>query len=115
MPDNKRSSLRDGMAAALLSLSLLNAAPGWAADGQAGKSKATQCAACHGMDGMAKAPDAPNLAGQNEAYLVKALKDFKSGARKHEVMSMMARNLSDADIEQLAAYYNGIAVTVKAP
>lgn len=91
---------------------------GWTqggADKQAGKAKAAQCATCHGMDGIAKAPDAPNLAGQNESYLVKALGDFKSGARKHEVMSMMAQNLSPADIAQLAAYYNSIPIVVKGP
>jgi cytochrome c553 len=94
------------------------APPSWSADGAdagAGRAKATQCFACHGSDGVAKVPDAPNLAGQNESYLVKALNDYKSGARKHEIMSMMARNLSDADIKQLASFYSGIPVTVKAP
>ena len=53
-----------------------------AGDVKAGRQKALQCQACHGLDGMAKLPEAPNLAGQNEAYLVKALKDFRGGARK---------------------------------
>lgn len=63
---------------------------------------------------MSKVPDAPNLAGQNESYLVKALNDYKSGARQHEVMSMMAKPLSDADIAQAAGYFSGIAIEVKA-
>jgi cytochrome c553 len=49
----------------------------------AAPAKAAQCFACHGSDGMAKMPDAPNLAGQNEGYLVKALHDFKAGRREN--------------------------------
>jgi cytochrome c553 len=105
---------------------LLIALPGWVnaqtggaapnpADMKANAAKATQCFTCHGADGMSKAPDAPNLAGQNESYLVKALKDYKSGARKHEVMSMMTKNLSEGDMAQVAAYYSHIQVTVKMP
>ncbi len=77
-----------------------------AADPAAGKAKAAQCAACHGANGIAVLPDAPHLAGQNEIYLVKALKDYRSGARKHEQMSVMAKGLSDKDIDNLAAWYN---------
>ena len=94
---------------------LLAASPSMAADLAAGRAKAMQCAVCHGANGMATVPDVPNLAGQSEIYLAKALRDFKSGARKNEVMSMMAAGLSDADIENLAAYYQSIEVTVKQP
>ena len=87
---------------------LLAAPPALAGDAAAGKQKATQCQACHGLDGKAKLPDAPNLAGQNEVYLVKALGDFKSGARQNEMMSLVAPKLSDADIVDLAAYYAGL-------
>lgn len=80
--------------------------PALAADPAAVKSKAVQCAACHGADGIAVLPDAPNLAGQSEIYLVKALKDYRSGARKNEQMNVMAKTLSDRDIENFAAYYN---------
>lgn len=87
--------------------SLLLAGPAaLAADPAAGKAKAAQCAACHGANGIAVMPDAPNLAGQNEMYLAKALRDYRSGARKHEQMAVMAKGLSDKDIENLAAYYN---------
>lgn len=79
-----------------------------AADLAAGKAKAVQCAACHGAKGVASLPEAPNLAGQNPIYLVKALHDFKSGARKDEMMTMMAAALSDEDIENLAAYYESL-------
>lgn len=57
---------------------------------------------------MAKQPEAPNLAGQTEEYLVKALNDFRSGERKNEMMSMMAKTLSDADVANLAAYYHSL-------
>jgi cytochrome c553 len=80
---------------------------------QPANAKLTQCFTCHGQDGLAKVPDAPNLAGQNESYLVKALQDYRSGARKHEVMSMMAKPLSDTDITQAAAYFSGIQIEVK--
>lgn len=89
--------------------------PAWSADPVAGRAKAVQCAACHGMNGMATLPEAPNLAGQTETYLVKSLQDFKSGARKNEMMTLIARNLSDSDIANLAAYYHGIAISVRAP
>ena len=90
-------------------------APALAADLAAAKGRAGQCFVCHGADGIAKVPDAPNLAGQNAAYLVKALKDYRSGKRENEVMSMMAKNLSDEDISMVASYFSSIAVTVKAP
>jgi cytochrome c553 len=79
----------------------------------AAPAKAAQCFTCHGQDGVSKMPDAPNLAGQNETYLAKALHDFKSGKRENEVMNLMAKPLSDEDINQLAAYYSGIGIEVK--
>ncbi|MBF6616839.1 c-type cytochrome [Pollutimonas thiosulfatoxidans] len=89
------------------------AVPSWSADIEAGRAKSMQCAVCHGAQGMATAPDAPNLAGQNEMYLVKALKDFKSKAREHEVMNLMAAGLSDDDMADLAAYYQSVEIQLK--
>jgi cytochrome c553 len=86
-----------------------------AGDAAQGRQKALQCQTCHGLDGRAKIPGAAHLAGQEEIYLVKALKDFKSGARKNEMMSVVVPNLSDADIADLAAYYASIPVTVGKP
>lgn len=79
-----------------------------AGDAEAGKGKAAACAACHGSDGLAKIPAYPNLAGQNEQYLVGALKAYKNKQRQGgqaAIMQGMAANLSDQDIEDLAAYY----------
>jgi cytochrome c553 len=88
---------------------LSSGAPAIAGDAAVGMKKAHQCQSCHGLDGIAKIPEAPNLAGQNEQYLVKALGDFKSGDRKNDIMSLIAPNLSDTDIADLAAYYSSLA------
>ena len=93
-------------AAAILALTAPANAAG---DPAAGRKKAMQCQACHGLDGKAKLPDAPNLAGQNEIYLAKALGDFKTGERKNDMMSLLAPKLSDEDIADLAAYYASLA------
>ena len=105
------------LVAALAASTMALTAPGsaMAGDAKAGRQKALQCQTCHGLDGMAKLPEAPNLAGQNEAYLVKALKDFRGGIRKNEMMSLVTANLKDADIADLAVYYAAIPVTVGTP
>jgi cytochrome c553 len=86
-----------------------------AADRAAGRQKALQCQACHGLDGLSKLPEAPNLAGQPERYLVKSLKEYRDGQRRDEMMRILAEPLSDGDIEDLAAYYGAIEVEVKMP
>lgn len=79
----------------------------WAApDIEAGKQKAeTLCMACHGVGGVSVNPIWPSLAGQGEKYLIKQLKDFKSGERSNVVMSAQAMMLSDEEIENVSAYY----------
>jgi cytochrome c553 len=71
-----------------------------------GRNKAIQCVACHGADGVAPNPTFPHLAGQNAAYLAIQLERFRSGERYHPLMTPVAQSLSDADIEDLAAYYS---------
>lgn len=80
---------------------------------KAGRMRAMMCQACHGLDGLSKVPDAPNLAGQTEPYLATQLKAFKSGARKSEAMSLIAASLSAKDIDDLAAYYSAIRIRVE--
>ncbi|MFO1109650.1 MAG: c-type cytochrome [Bradyrhizobium sp.] len=75
-----------------------------AGDAAAGQPKAAMCAGCHGDKGQGF-PPFPALAGKPEAYQVKALQDFKSGARSNPMMSSMAAMLSDQDMENLAAYF----------
>lgn len=79
-----------------------------AGDAAAGKSRSAACAGCHGANGISAAGIWPNLAGQKEMYLVSQLKAFRDGGRKNPMMSPMAAGLSDADIDNLAAYYSGL-------
>ena len=83
----------------------LAVAPVHAGDPAAGKAKAVVCSACHGIDGNSTNPLWPNLAGQHEAYLVKQIKAFRDGERKDPLMAPMVAGLTDADIDNLAAYY----------
>jgi cytochrome c553 len=85
---------------------------GHAGDVKAGRAKAMMCQACHGLDGLSKTPDAPNIAGQIEQYLAAQLQAFRSGLRKNEAMSVVAPSLSDKDIEDLAAYFAAIEISV---
>ena len=90
------------LALLLLSLPLTVAAKGNPA---AGQEKAKVCEACHGLDGKSVDPTYPNLAGQHESYLQKALGDYRSGRRTNLVMAGFAGPLSDQDIKDLAAWY----------
>jgi cytochrome c553 len=74
-----------------------------------------QCSTCHGVNGMSMLPNAPHLAGQPQIYLVEQLKAYRSGKRSNEVMSVIAKPLSDADIDALAAWYAAIKFEVKSP
>jgi cytochrome c553 len=80
-----------------------------------GRVKAQACAACHGMNGISAQPDSPNLAGQPAFYLSTQLKHYRSGERKHEVMGVMAKTLSDEDIEALSQWFASIKYEVKLP
>jgi cytochrome c553 len=86
-----------------------------AGDLKAGRQKALQCQTCHGLDGEAKLPEAPTLAGQSEVYLIKSMQDYRTGARKNDMMSIVASALKDQDIADLAAYYAAIPFTVGPP
>lgn len=112
------SSFLSKTACSLLATGLLvalAATPAAAGDPQAGRKKALQCQACHGLDGIAKIPEAPSLAGESTLYLEKQLRAFRDGARTDPRMSIIARGLSDADIADLAAWYAAIEVTAKMP
>ncbi len=93
---------------AVLASSVALSGQALAGDAAAGKAKSAVCAACHGANGIAAVPTYPNLAGQNEAYLVSAMKAYKNKQRNGGmavVMQGQAAALSDTDIENLAAYY----------
>ena len=97
--------------AAMLSCSAAEAA----GDAAAGKKVMVKCQVCHGKDGLAKLPEAPNIAGQKETYLVRTLMAFKAGERKNEQMTVVVKTLSDEDIANVAAYYASIKITVQVP
>lgn len=80
----------------------------FAGDAAAGKAKSMTCAACHGADGNSPNDLWPNLAGQKEGYIAKQLKAFRDGNRQDPMMAPMAKNLSDEDIANLAAYYSSL-------
>ena len=87
----------------------------YAADPAAGRALARQCQTCHGLDGIAQIPIAPNLAGESRIYIETQLKAFRSGKREHEIMSVVAKGLSDEDISNLAAWYESIKITATMP
>ena len=87
-----------------------------AADLEAAKNKVQMmCQNCHGYDGIAVLPGAANLSGQQDAYLRTQLKAYRSGERKDPVMGVVAKSLTDADIDNLSAWYANIKITVEAP
>jgi cytochrome c553 len=66
------------------------------------------CITCHGRNGIGTSPVFPNLAGQKSLYMIQQLEHFRSGARKSEVMNVVAKPLTDAEIEALSNYYEGL-------
>jgi cytochrome c553 len=75
-----------------------------AGDAAAGKEKSNTCTGCHGANGEGSAPNT-KIAGMNVGNFKKAMQAYKSGERKHAMMEMFAKQLSDQDVEDLAAYY----------
>ena len=87
-----------------------------AQDAKAGRAKASQqCAVCHGPNGISQHPEAPNLAGQVEMYVAKSLEEFRSGKRSNEMMTVVAKELTDTEVANLAAWYASIEITVQMP
>ena len=75
-------------------------------DAAEGEKRAATCAACHGADGVSQIPTNPILAGQYPSFLEQALKDYRSGSRQSAIMAGFASQLSDQDIEDLAAWFS---------
>lgn len=101
-------------AAAAVTVFLAAGAEG-AGQATAGRQKAAQCRPCHGIDGVARLPNAATIAGESEIYLAKQLKAFRAGERQDPQMSIIAEGLSDQDIADLAAWYGSIKITVEVP
>ncbi len=86
--------------------------PAHAGNVAAGKAKALfVCSECHGINGISVVQNFPNLDGQKEMYLTIQLKAFKAGERKSQEMNLIAKQLSDADIANVAAYFAGLPAT----
>ena len=94
--------------ATLMSVLLGLSAQVLAGDVETGKTRSAACAGCHGAAGISSNPLWPNLAGQQPAYLVKQMKAFRDGTRSDPMMGPMAMPLTDADIDNLAAYYSSL-------
>ena len=99
----------------LLACALSCATSAAQADVQAGRAKAKMCAVCHGELGVSILPNAPSLAGQPEVYLAQQLKAYRSGKRADEIMSVIAKPLTDAEITDLTAWFASIAIEAKPP
>jgi cytochrome c553 len=91
-------------------------APAATGNAEIGSQKVQMCQGCHGIPGWRTAyPEVyrvPKIAGQHQAYIVKALQQYKSGARTHPSMRAIASSLSDADMANLAAYYAQLGLRV---
>jgi cytochrome c553 len=97
-------------------LFVLALTPSHARDVAAGKLKAAQvCNVCHGVNGLSTQPNAPHVAGQPAIYTAEQLKAYRSGKRQHEVMAVIAKSLTDADVDNLAAWYESIKITAEMP
>ena len=93
------------MATVLMSALGFTAGASAAGDVDAGKKKSAVCAGCHGADGNSPSDMFPKIAGQNASYIVKQLADMKTGKRDNPVMAPIVANLSQQDMEDLAAYF----------
>ena len=102
--------------AAVASLSMFMAVTAVAGDAAAGKTKSAACGGCHGMDGNSLIPMYPKLAGQNEAYIVKQVKDFKAnGDRQNAIMLGMVAALTEEDAADIGAYFQSQSTKDAAP
>ena len=84
-----------------------------AGDREAGRKLAGQCRTCHGLEGFAQIPIAPHIGGEPASYIRAQLTAFRDGTREHEMMSIVARTLTDEQIADLGAWYSGHAVRVE--
>jgi cytochrome c553 len=96
-------------------LMLAGGTPAAAEDPAAGRQVANMCRTCHGMDGYAQIPIAPHIGGEPKEYLEAQLMAFKTGAREHEMMSVVAASLSAQQISDVAAWYAAHQVTATLP
>lgn len=100
-------------AVSVLGLNTAHAASATKGDAARGKTLVYTCAGCHGIPGYENAyPNyrVPMIAGQKEAYILKALHEYRDGGRQHPTMHAQATSLSDQDIADIAAYLSSLAM-----
>jgi cytochrome c553 len=102
--------------AAAAVMGIISAGSAFAAEPNAEKGAqiSSQCAACHGSDGMSVDTSIPNLAGQHYAYLLAQTNAFRDRTRINPIMNQMVQSLTQEQIEDIAAYYASVAIQVKA-
>ena len=98
-----------GLAAATVAFLPVATVAQGAGDAAAGKAKAAVCAACHGPAGVSVNPAWPSLAGQQPVYLAKQIRLFRDGVRVEPTMQPFVQNLSDQDVDDIAAYYASLS------
>jgi cytochrome c553 len=96
-------------------LALAGGTPATAGDAAAGRQVANMCRTCHGIDGYAQIPIAPNIGGEPQEYLEAQLMAFKTGAREHEMMTIVAQSLTAQQISDVAAWYAAHDVSATLP
>ena len=88
-------------------------APAFSGDAAAGAKTAQSCIMCHGENGLSSMVGTPSIGGQQEVYLSSQLRQFRDGKRHNEVMNVIAKPLSDADIDNVSAYFAQFEVELK--
>ena len=110
----KKPMLAAALLAAAMTAAEANAQGAPVGDPAKGRDKTQMCQGCHGIDGWRTAfPEVykvPRIGNQHEAYLLRALQEYKSGERTHPSMRAIAASLSDQDMADLAAYYGQTGV-----
>lgn len=87
-----------------------------AADREAGRLQAMKaCAVCHGPTGISMVPNTPHLAGQPAPYVREQLRQYRSGERRHEIMEVISRPLTDAQIDNLSEWFASIRIEAREP
>ena len=107
--------MRRGLILALGGLMLAGSGPVFAGDPDAGRKIAMMCRTCHGIDGYAQIPIAPHIGGEPKEYLETQLMAYKTGAREHEMMSVVTAGLSAEQISDVAAWYASHKATATLP
>ena len=100
-----------GLGLVMLAQSVAFSAHGQDSDLEQGRKLASQCVTCHGRQGLAQVPIAPNIAGEPTQYLTNQLIAYKNADREHEIMSVVATTLDDGDITLLAQWYGSQSIS----